>query len=126
MTTHSDEWREEPDAGSSPFGASDPLVFRTDGTSPELRAAAAAIPSPKIRVREAAPRPPESRQLPTWTPASPVAGVAGAQTATKTPHATASHGIMNRAIRVAVLTSVGVVPLAIGGLLIWVGINLYG
>lgn len=111
----------EPGEGiASPFsvGPVDPLVYRMDDTSPELRAAAAYIPvAPRLTIKEAAPTPPSRRQHASWTPGD-------ADAIPQEAH-NAGPGAVAVALRKTLMLLLALVPFAAAGALIWIGISLY-
>lgn len=111
----------EPEDGlSSPFsvGPVDPLVYRMDDTSPELRAAAAYIPvAPRLTIKEAAPTPPSRRKHASWTP--------GDADAVPQEALNAGPSAASIVLRKTLMLLLALVPFAAAGALIWIGVSLY-
>lgn len=108
------------DGPTGPFltDAVDPLIYSTDETSPELRAAAAYIPvAPKLTIREAAPTPPMPRKHQTWVP--------GGETATPIIPPKRRASVVTRFVRSVLALVMIAAPIGVIAALVWFGIQIY-
>lgn len=107
-----------PQSGPFASGPVDALVFKQSEDSPELRAAAAAIPTgSQPQIRDSKPRPPDESDVAEWTPG----GYVDPATTNRNnkPHRSFS------VLRALLLTVLVAVPIVTGWFLVAYGLNLY-